>query len=170
MRRRYGYIMDSGIILGNANLVSHHHFQPDGFSSMQITSLSCHPRIYDFIFTKLSMQSFALSATVQPEFQCQTMPLPKYDPSPAWGVKMDLGGRKWYHTKCHLNIHIRLLYTLQAYLAPFGFVYNTQNSRQTEQSDRNRPPLSQHRRPNSCRQLDFLVVRYQTSHQLCINM
>ena len=48
------------------------------------------------------------------------------------GVRADLGGRKWYQLKCSPHIPFQLLYTLQAYLAPFG--YNT-----PQQTDRAMP-------------------------------
>ena len=43
-------------------------------------------------------------------------------------VRVDLEGRKWYQSKCHPHIPIRVLYTLHAYLAPFD--HDTQSSRQ----------------------------------------
>ena len=57
-----------------------------------------------------------------------------------WRVRVDQGDRKWYQSKCHPHIPIRLLYTHWASLAPFG--HNTPRGRhiQTDrQSDRKRP-------------------------------
>ena len=50
--------------------------------------------------------------------------------TPASGVRVDLGGQKWYQSKCHPHIPIRLLYTSIAYLVPFR--YNTQRCRQED--------------------------------------
>ena len=44
--------------------------------------------------------------------------------SPVWGVRVNLGGRKLYQQKSRPNIHIRLLYTLYAYLVPFATIHN----------------------------------------------
>ena len=82
-----------------------------------------------------------------PEFQCQFMPA--FDP--CLGIRMDLGGRKYYQLKCRPHIPIWHLYTLYTYLAPFG--HNTPAN--DRQSDRNRPPMLQHRRPNK-----FLIASY----------
>ena len=44
-------------------------------------------------------------------------------------VMVGLGGRKWYQSKSRPHIPNQLIYTLHAYLAPFG--HNTQRGRQT---------------------------------------
>ena len=82
----------------------------------------------------ISIQRFALSAAVWPQFQCQVMNS-QFDPH--LGGRMDLGGRKWYQSKCHSHITIRLLNTLFAYLAPLGHnaIYNA-TYRQTENGNR----------------------------------
>ena len=67
---------------------------------------------------------------------------PRPNSTPRLGVRVDLGalGRKWYQSKSHPHIPIQRLYTLYAYLAPFG--HNIQRGRQIDiddiQSDRNR--------------------------------
>ena len=66
------------------------------------------------------------SAAIWLKFQCQII---TQNSTPQFGVRVDLGGKKWYQSKCRPHIHIRLLYTLQAYLAPFG--HNIQHSRQS---------------------------------------
>ena len=45
------------------------------------------------------------------------------------GFRVDLGDRKWLKSKYRPHIPIRLLYTPQAYLAPFG--HNTQRGERT---------------------------------------
>ena len=77
------------------------------------------------------MQSFGLSAAVWPELQCQIMPSAKVDP--AWELGWTWGS-KMVQIEMSIHIPIRLLYTLYAYLAPFG--HNTQRGRrQTERSE-----------------------------------
>ena len=59
-----------------------------------------------------------------------------FDPPPIrppfGGVRVDLGGRKWYQPKFRPHIPIRLLYTLYAYIAPFS--HNIQRGRQTDRA------------------------------------
>ena len=54
---------------------------------------------------------------------------PKVDAS-FWRVRVKVGGRKWYQSKCWPHIHIRLLCIPLVYRAPFS--YNTQRVRQTD--------------------------------------
>ena len=56
---------------------------------------------------------------------------PQFD-SPKFGVRVALGDRKRCQSKSRPHIPIRLLYTLYAYLAPFG--HNTQRGRQTDRA------------------------------------
>ena len=57
------------------------------------------------------------------------MPMSNYGPPiRVWCVMVDLEGRKGYHLKCRPHI----LYTLLAYLAPFG--HSTQRGRHRERS------------------------------------
>ena len=72
----------------------------------------------------LSIQSFALSVAVLPQFRCQVL-TPQFDPP--------IGGWKWYQSKSRPHVPVRPLYTL-AYLPPFG--HNTQRSRQPTETDR----------------------------------
>ena len=63
----------------------------------------------------ISIQSFALSATVWSEFQCQIMahqfePLP-----PVWGW-CGPDDRKWYQSKCHPHAAIRFKRNANAFL------------------------------------------------------
>ena len=74
----------------------------------------------------LLIQSFALSAAVWQQFQCQVM---TSNSTPYLGGRVDLRGRKWYRPKFRPNIPIRLLNASLAYFAPFG--HNTQRDRQT---------------------------------------
>ena len=79
----------------------------------------------------LSIQSFTLSATVCPEFQCQII-VPQFEP-PIQGGGGSYGGPRWSKM-----ISIEMSYphsyltcnTLLACLAPFG--HNTQHSGQTD--------------------------------------
>ena len=79
------------------------------------------------ISQRLSLESVAPSATVWSQFKFQVLTPP--NSTPHLGVRVDLGGRKWYQSKSRTNIPIWLLYSLWAYLAPFG--HNTQRGVQT---------------------------------------
>ena len=77
------------------------------------------------------------------------IPISSYDPQfrrPHSGVRVDLGGRKWYKSKISSpHSYSTSIHTQEAYLAPFG--HNTQRGSQTDRrqtvwrlsvSDRNR--------------------------------
>ena len=88
-----------------------------------------------------SIQSFALSATVFPQFQCQFLPTPI---RPPLGVMVDLVGRKWYQLKCRPHVDFYSRYTLSCTVWP----QYTTRPKDDRQCDRNRPLMLQHRRPN----------------------
>ena len=55
------------------------------------------------------------------------------------GVRVDIGDRKRFQPKCRPHIPIRFLYTLRAYLAPFGHKIQ-RGGQKDRQSDVIRPP------------------------------
>ena len=50
---------------------------------------------------------------------------------PPFGVTVGLGGRKWYQSKCHPHMSIRLLYALDPIFLSCAVCHNTQRSRYT---------------------------------------
>ena len=79
---------------------------------------------------------------------CSAILMASYGPSirPSFGeVRINPGGRKWDQSKCRPHIPIRLLQT-QRY-RPILHRLVTIHNAADRQSDRNMPPMLQHRRP-----------------------
>ena len=81
--------------------------------------------------------NFCSICAVRPQFKCHVL-TSQFDPPilGGWGVRVDLGGRKYYQSKSRHYIPIQLLCTLWAYLAPFG--HNTTRRTTDRQTDRAR--------------------------------
>ena len=87
-------------------------------------------------FQYLSIQSFAHSAAVWPEFQCQIWPLIR---PPICGLGWTQGGRKWYQSKCRPHIPICLYMHHRHILHRLATTHNISD----RQSHWNRLPMLQ---------------------------